>query len=148
MNIVRGAVRAVTQTAETATAAAGAVSGAVVTGVIGGVRGSAAGVRDGISSGSRSTPAAALTLGVLGAAGLVDWPVLVVVGGTALVLRQFNQADRGQSAPKRSAPAVAPDDASVTPIARSVPRKKASPRTRTAPARKSVARTRRAPAKR
>ena len=39
MNIVRGAARVVTRTADATTAAAGAVGGAAITGVIGGVEG-------------------------------------------------------------------------------------------------------------
>lgn len=52
------------------------------------------GVQRGLRTGSHSTPAAALTLGALGVAGLVEWPVLVAVGGTALVLKQLtNRSD-------------------------------------------------------
>src|SRR3954471_22753254 len=87
MDIVRGATRLVTETANATTAAAGAVSGAAINGVIGGVQGTAKGVRDGVGSGSHSTPAALLTLGAVGAAGLVEWPVLLTVGGAALLVR-------------------------------------------------------------
>ena len=48
--------------------------------------------RRGIDSGSHSTPAAALTLGALGVAGLVEWPVLLAVGGGALLLRRLNNS--------------------------------------------------------
>ncbi|SEH89261.1 hypothetical protein SAMN04489835_5355 [Mycolicibacterium rutilum] len=91
MNIVSTAARIVTKTADTATAAAGAVGGAAVSGVVGGVQGVAAGVRRGLDDGSRSSAAAALTLGAVGAAGLVEWPVLLTVGGAALVIRQLNR---------------------------------------------------------
>jgi hypothetical protein len=93
MDIVRGATRLVTETANATTAAAGAVSGAAINGVIGGVQGTAKGVRDGVGSGSHSTPAALLTLGAVGAAGLVEWPVLLTVGGAALLIRQLNRGD-------------------------------------------------------
>jgi hypothetical protein len=91
MIILTTAVRAVTKTAQTTTAAAGAVGGAVVNGAIGGLQGTAAGVRTGLSEGSKSIPAAALTLAALGAAGLVEWPLLVTVGGAALLVRQLAQ---------------------------------------------------------
>jgi hypothetical protein len=91
MDIVRGATRVVTQTANATTAAAGAVSGAAINGIIGGVQGSVAGIRNGLSAGSHSTPAALLTLGAIGATGLVEWPLLLTVGGTALLVRQFNK---------------------------------------------------------
>ena len=101
MDIVGGAKRVITRTADATTAAAGAVSGAAVSGVIGGVRGTFSGIRNGISSGSHSTPAAAATLGVLGAAGLVEWPVLLTVGGTALVVHHLSRRSNGQ-APRAS----------------------------------------------
>src|ERR1700732_2391068 len=84
MDVIGGAARVITRTADATTAAAGAVGGAAVNGVIGGVQGPVSGIRNGLSSGSHSTPAAALTLGVIGAAGLVDWPLLLGIGGTAL----------------------------------------------------------------
>jgi len=96
MSILQGAFRVVRQTADAITAAAGAVGGAAVSGVVGGIQGTALGVRNGVRSGSHSTPAAALTLAALGAAGLVEWPVLVTVGGTALLLRQLNHRSDAQ----------------------------------------------------
>lgn len=113
MNIVSGALQAVSRTADAATAAAGAVGGAAVNGAVGGIKGVGAGIRSGVSQGSRSPAAAALTLAAVGAAGLVEWPVLLTVGGAALVVHQINQrtADghtdeaesaRDQSPPKRS----------------------------------------------
>src|ERR1700694_2017749 len=96
MSILQGRLRVVRQTADAVTAAAGAVGGAAVSGVVGGIQGTALGVRNGVRSGSHSTPAAALTLAALGAAGLVEWPVLVTVGGTALLLRQLNHRSDAQ----------------------------------------------------
>ena len=107
MNVFQGAVRAVTKTADATTAAAGAVGGAAVNGVIGGVQGVATGLRNGASSGSHSTAAAALTLGAIGAVGLVEWPVLLAVGGTALVVHQLaNQRNGNPSTSSPSTPAV------------------------------------------
>lgn len=110
MASVGGAARKLTnaagRAAEMTTEAAGAVGGAAVSGVIGGVKGTASGIQQGLSRGSHSTTAAALTLGAVGLAGLVEWPVLVAAGGAALVLRQLR---------KRPEPAPAPL-ASVTPV--------------------------------
>jgi hypothetical protein len=96
MDIVGGAKRVIIRTADATTAAAGAVGGAAVSGVIGGVQGTLSGIRSGISSGSHSTPAAAMTLGALGAAGLVEWPVLLTVGGTALVVHHLSRRSNGR----------------------------------------------------
>jgi hypothetical protein len=109
------AVRGLVKVADTTTAAAGAVGGAVVSGAVGGVQGAAAGVRNGLGDGSRSTAAAALTLGAIGAAGLVEWPLVVAVGGAALVVHQLGRraADSDQAlptpaaAPRKAAPAKA-----------------------------------------
>lgn len=110
MNIVGGAKRVIFRTADATTAAAGAVGGAAINGVIGGVSGTFSGIRNGISSGSRSTPAAAITLGALGAAGLVEWPVLLTVGGTALVVHHLSRRSNGRRADGQ------PARASVTPL--------------------------------
>lgn len=99
MNISNGVADVITWTADATTAAAGAVGGAAVNGVIGGMQGAAAGVKSGLSSGSHSTPAAALTVAAIGATGLVDWPVLLGVGGAALVIRQISQRSSGRPAP-------------------------------------------------
>ena len=113
---VRGVGRTVGRAAEMTTEAAGAVGGAAVNGVIGGVQGVTTGVQRGIKSGSHSTPAAALTLGAVGAAGLVDWPVVLAVGGAALLLRQLNRRSDG-TAPAKAVAAVpektAPENAAA-----------------------------------
>lgn len=129
MDIARGAVRVVTRTADATTAAAGAVGGAAINGVIGGLHGAVSGIRTGLNSGSHSTPAAAFTLGALGAAGLVEWPLLLTIGGTALVIHQLSRRSESQ-------PALA----SVTPVRSSGPRKATAPRTR---ARKAASASRR-----
>ncbi|KAA8966903.1 hypothetical protein [Mycobacterium sp.] len=109
--VARNIGRTVARAATVTTAAAGAVGGATVDGIIGGVAGTVAGVQRGISKGSRSTPAAALTFGALGIAGLVEWPVLLAVGGGVLLLRQLSlrrdgPAARSNSAPTESAPSM------------------------------------------
>ena len=73
----------------------GAVGGAAVTGVIGAVEGTAAGVKNGLRSGSHSTPTAALTLAAIGVTGLVDWPILVAVGGGALAIHELSRRSGG-----------------------------------------------------
>jgi hypothetical protein len=142
MSIVQGAIRALRNTADATTAAAGAVGGAAVNGVVGGVQGTVAGVRNGISSGSHSTPAAALTLAAIGAAGLVEWPVLLTVGGTALLVRQLSHKSDGRTVTGSPAPASRTRSAgAATKSARSAakaPPRKAS--ARKAPARKAPAR--------
>ncbi|KLO27487.1 membrane protein [Mycolicibacter heraklionensis] len=111
MNAVAGTVRKVAGAANRAvtmtTEAAGAIGGAAVNGVIGGVKGAAGGVQRGLRTGSHSTPAAALTLGALGVAGLVEWPVLVAVGGTALVLKQLTNRSDDSKAPAKAPAAPA-----------------------------------------
>jgi hypothetical protein len=108
VNIMQGAVRAITRSAEATTAAAGAVGGAAVNGVIGGMQGTVSGIKNGMSSGSHSTPAAAITLAAVGATGLVEWPILLGVGGTALVLHQLNQRSAGESKPTLTAASDTP----------------------------------------
>jgi hypothetical protein len=137
MNILRGAVRTVTGAADATTAVAGAVGGAAVDGVIGAVQGAAAGLRNGVGDGSHSTAAAALTLAAIGAAGLVEWPILLAVGGTALLVHQLNrparengQADRKavNSSSRRGAPAKAAPVKSAARSARAPARKSTRPR--------------------
>jgi hypothetical protein len=120
MGFVGGAVRSVGKTvnraADATTAAAGAVGGAAVNGIVGGVTGAAEGIKRGVSTGSHSTPAAALAIGALGVAGLVEWPVLLAVGGGALLLRRLNQKPE------------APAKASLKPVPSGPASKKAEPR--------------------
>jgi hypothetical protein len=144
MGVVDGAARNISRTvsraASATTAAAGAVGGAAVNGVVGAVTGAVAGVQKGIDSGSHSTPAAALTLGALGVAGLVEWPILLAVGGGALVLRRLsNSRNDGPVASVSSVKAAAP--AKSTSSAR--PRKTPAKRTPARQTRGTQSRTRR-----
>ncbi|GFG63494.1 hypothetical protein MKUB_09840 [Mycobacterium kubicae] len=113
MSVIGGAVRNVGRTVSRAatatTTAAGAVGGAAVNGVVGGVKGAADGVQRGISTGSKSTPAAALAIGAIGAAGLVEWPILLAVGGGALLLRRLNQTSENGGAPTKATLSPVPD---------------------------------------
>ncbi|MFF0455734.1 hypothetical protein [Nocardia africana] len=106
MDLLEGGVKAISWTADATTSAAGAVGGAAVNGVLGGMQGVMSGVRSGLSSGSRSTPAAALTLAAIGATGVVDWPVLLGVGGTALVIRRLTSHPDQHSASATDASAA------------------------------------------
>jgi hypothetical protein len=112
MNLLEGPVRVVTGVADATTAVAGAVAGAAAGGVAGAAQGLAGGVRRGLSVGSHSTPAAAVTLGAIGAAGLVEWPVLLAVGGSALLVHQLSHRSASANADSTT-PGVraVPDDA-------------------------------------
>src|SRR5690242_11656250 len=89
MDVFRGTMRVANRTLEASVAAAGAVGGAAVQGVVGGVQ-------TGLSSGSRSLPAAALTVAAVGAVGLVEWPVLLPVGATVLGVSYLAQRSGGE----------------------------------------------------
>jgi hypothetical protein len=132
MNAVSAAVnrlgRIVGRAATMTTEAAGAVGGAAVNGVIGGVTGAAAGMQRGLGSGSHSTPAAALTLGALGAAGLVEWPLLLTVGGTALVVKQLSQRPDTAETPAQPTPLRAAKTANTQQSPRTTRAKSSSPR--------------------
>ena len=103
MDIFRDTLRIASRTADASIAAAGAVGGATVNVVVGSVQGTVGGVRSGLSSGSRATPAAALTLAAIGAAGLVEWPVLLPVGATVLGVHYLTHRSRGERSTRRVA---------------------------------------------
>jgi hypothetical protein len=128
MNVFEAAGRALTKTADATTAAAGAVGGAAINGVIGGVEGVATGLRNGASNGSHSTATAALTLGAIGAVGLVEWPVLVAVGGTALAVHQIGQQRNGHQ-PARASATTRSTSSARGPRAKRLPAKKSAART-------------------
>jgi hypothetical protein len=70
-----------------------------------------------------------LTLGALGVAGLVEWPILLAVGGGALLLRRLNNShDDGARI------------ASVTSVKAAPAKSTSSPRPRKAPAKRTPAR--------
>lgn len=133
MGVVRGAVggvgRTVGRAATAATAAAGAVGGAAVSGVVGGVTGATAGIKRGLGAGSKSTPAAALAIGALGAAGLVEWPILVAVGGGVLLLRRMNQKPQVTTAPVQAKLTTVPTPAAAGPEKPAAARKPAARKT-------------------
>ncbi|MEU5841369.1 hypothetical protein [Rhodococcus sp. NPDC047139] len=96
--------RLVTDTAHAATSVAGAVGGAALGGLAGSVRGAVDGAREGLSKGSGSTPAAAATLAALGITGLVEWPVLAAVGGSALAVTLLTGNRHSPQGPGRATP--------------------------------------------
>ncbi|MEV4238332.1 MULTISPECIES: hypothetical protein [unclassified Nocardia] len=142
MNISDGVVDVIARTADATTAAAGAVGGAAVEGVIGGIRGAAVGVKNGLGSGSHSAPAAVLTLAAIGATGLVDWPVLLGVGGAALVVHHL-----GQRSGRLQAPADG-DRAEQTSGRTQKANTQPTTTTKATPASKNAAQARRSPSKR
>ncbi len=103
MDFLRGALHAASRTVDVSVAAAGAVGGAAVNGVVGGVQGVVGGVQRGLSTGSRSTTAAALALAAVGAAGLVEWPVLLPIGGTLLGVHYLTHRSEGLATTRRVA---------------------------------------------
>jgi hypothetical protein len=119
MNVIRSTAKVIARSADTTVTAAGAVGGAAVNGVIGGVQGTVNGIRSGLDSGSHSTPAAVLTIAAVGATGLVEWPVLLGIGATALAVRRLNQQTGNTAAPTLSAvPDEPPKKAPPRPSAR------------------------------
>ena len=96
MDVLRDTLGIARRAADASIAAAGAVGGAAVNGVIGGVQGVVGGVQSGLSSGSRSIPAAALTVAAVGLAGLVEWPVLLPIGGTVLGVHYLTHRSGGE----------------------------------------------------
>ncbi|PQP18991.1 hypothetical protein [Rhodococcus opacus] len=89
MNVVSGTARVATGVGEAATATLGAVGGAAVGTLVGSMKGAAIGAAEGARRGSHSTPAAVLTMGAVAVTGVVQWPIVAAVGGTALVLDQL-----------------------------------------------------------
>ncbi|MDV7354524.1 hypothetical protein R4282_16105 [Rhodococcus oxybenzonivorans] len=122
MNILAGTARVVTGAGEAAVATVGAVGGATVGSVVGSLRGTAEGAMEGARYGSHSTPAALLTLGAVGTVGLVEWPLVLAAGGTALVLRQLTPAR-----PKAAAATPTAGSTPTNPTAAPTPKDRAKP---------------------
>ncbi|MDQ2849813.1 MAG: hypothetical protein M3Y49_03605 [Actinomycetota bacterium] len=137
MGFVTRSIQASEALADAATSAAGATAGAVAGGLTGAVSGGVRGMGNGLNRGSRSVPAAALTIAAVGAAGLVDWPVLLAVGGSTLILRQLrhNPPENTQQTPT--------DEGDTSTKTRNTPTTRNTPKTRNTPsARKSTPTTR------
>jgi len=78
----RDAAAAITGAAAAVTAGAYGAAGGAVTGAT-------RGVSQALGTGPRFPPAAALTVAAVGAAGIVDWPVLLLGSAGALVLHHY-----------------------------------------------------------
>jgi uncharacterized protein YdaT len=129
------------------TGAMAAVTGAATGAVDGAIRGAG----QALGSGPRATPAAALAVAAVGAAGLIEWPVLLLASGTALVVRQLRHKPAN---PTENPTAALPPAQPGTPIppapnrvvadtpARkaTAPAKASAPRTSTAPPKTSTSR--------
>lgn len=77
------------QLAAATTAAAGAMTAAAAGGAIGAVGGAVSGISRGLNTGAKSTPIAILGVAAIGAAGIIDWPLLLAGGATVLLLREL-----------------------------------------------------------
>jgi hypothetical protein len=145
MNLVNGTARAATVAGEAATATLGAVGGAAVGGLVGTMKGAAEGAR----RGSHSTPAAVLTMGAVALTGVVQWPIVAAVGGTALVLDQLKprtKSDTPKSAQQLTGTPATPGAGAKAAAVSAAPAGTAAESITPAPARKAV-RGRRTPAK-
>jgi hypothetical protein len=69
------------------------------------VRGAADGLRDDAERGSRSAPAAALTVTALTVTGILDWPLVLAAVGTAILVNRLTQHP---AAPPPHPPATRP----------------------------------------
>ncbi|WP_068156510.1 hypothetical protein [Rhodococcus phenolicus] len=139
MNVLKGTARLVSGAGETAVATVGAVGGAAVGSVGGSVRGAVEGALGGARYGRRSTPVALATMGAVGAAGLVEWPIVLAAGGTALALRLAKPAQpersgaatvgaqQNHAGTSPPAPASAPAPTAGSPPADTSPRRRAKP---------------------
>lgn len=135
MSVLSRSIQATQSLADTATSAAGAVAGAAAGGLVGAVGGGVRGAEEGLAPGSRSVPAAALTLAAIGAAGLIDWPVLVALGGGALILSRLRRGPQETSGSTNAHTATAdaarpPTNAATTSTTSRKPRK-TGPKTHT-----------------
>ncbi|MBC2640200.1 MULTISPECIES: hypothetical protein [unclassified Rhodococcus (in: high G+C Gram-positive bacteria)] len=117
MNLVSGTARVAAGAGGAATATLGAIGGAAVGGLLGSVKGAAVGAQEGARRGSHSTPAAVMTMGAVALSGVVQWPVVAAVGGTALVLDQLKPGTPkpGTSGTENDASATASEAKAIAP---------------------------------
>jgi uncharacterized protein YdaT len=137
------------------TGATAAITGAAYGAATGAVDGAIRGAGQALGSGPRATPAAALAVAAVGAAGLIEWPVLLLASGTALVVRQLRHqpanptetptaplppAQPGTPIPPAPNRVVADRTArkATAPAKAGVPTKASAPRTSTAPRKTST----------
>lgn len=115
-------------------------------GVVEGLRGAAQGAKSGLAEGPQSAPAAVLTFAAVGAAGLVEWPVVLGMGATVLVLRWLNAPADRESADNHRRAASDGATAARAPV-RASRTAKSPTKTSAAAQRKTPSRGRRTPAK-
>ncbi len=96
--------------------ATAAVTGAAYGAATGAVDGAIRGAGQALGSGPRATPAAALAVAAVGAAGLVEWPVLLLASGTALVVRQLRHKPANPTVHTGNPTATLPPAQPGTPI--------------------------------
>ncbi len=96
--------------------ATAAVTGAAYGAATGAVDGAIGGAGQALGSGPRATPAAALVVAAVGAAGLVEWPVLLLASGTALVVRQLRHKPANPTVHTGNPTATLPPAQPGTPI--------------------------------
>lgn len=124
-SLTNAATKAAYFTTDVAGALGGMTVGVVVGGVKGGVNGAVDGVRQGIDKGSESTLTSAATMAVIGATGVIGWPIVAAVGGPALAVRMLRPRP-GSEQPQESAVDKTPEtEHSATPRKRA-PGKKAA----------------------
>ena len=95
--VVGQMVDGTTRLARTVAGTVVGVGDGLMGGVVGGVAGAVQGASEGLGvRGAVSPSAAVVTAGLAaGVLGLVDWPLLALAGGTALLVRQFNGTSAG-----------------------------------------------------
>ena len=95
--VVGQMVNGTTRLARTVAGTVVGVGDGVMGGVVGGVAGAVQGASEGLGvRGAVSPSAAVVTAGVAaGVLGLVDWPLLALAGGTALLMRQLSGTSAG-----------------------------------------------------
>ena len=121
--------------ASAATSTIGALTAAAAGTAVGAGEGAVKGVGRGLGTGARSTPLAVLGLVGIGAAGIIDWPILLAGGGAALLLRQFRHTAPDLAAVPVPVPVTVPatspragagsdHGASTTPVPGRAPRRR------------------------
>ena len=124
------------------TGATAAITGAAYGAATGAVDGAIRGAGQGLGSGPRATPAAALAVAAVGAAGLIEWPVLLLASGTALVVRQLRHKPANPTATLHFAQPRTPiPPASNRVVADTTARKATAPGQAGAPTKASASRT-------
>jgi len=98
------------------TGATAAVTGAAYGAATGAVYGAIRGAGQALGSGPRATPAAALVVAAVGAAGLIEWPVLLLASGAALVVRQLRHKPANPTVHTENPTAALPPAQPGTPI--------------------------------